>query len=317
MRVFAGCDGGGTKCLVRVVVCDDTGEIVGEGRGISGAANVSTDPKQAERSIVEAWEAARDAVSLAVALPSHTRRVRMVAALAGAGDYSMQTAWTTRLQKVLPFEHVGVVPDASILFAAAQVEGAAVSTVVGTGSIAWARNKEGEVTRAGGLGPKIGDEGSAYWIGRQALRYSLDESPHRNEKFASHIVEAWRSMHAFENQTALSAALSNHQSPTRDVARIAPVVFELAAGGSEFAKQIIDEAEHEIADLLVEATLGIETSSIRRLPWVCAGGVAVNQTRFLQSVRRLCDTRQVYLDVPIIVCEPVDGAVLLAIRGVD
>src|SRR5438128_1339137 len=41
--------------------------------------------------------------------------------------------------------------------------------VSGTGSIAYGRNANGEAARAGGWGHMIGDEGSGYWIGREAL----------------------------------------------------------------------------------------------------------------------------------------------------
>jgi len=40
----------------------------------------------------------------------------------------------------------------------------------GTGSIVIGRNANGRWARAGGLGPLLGDEGSAFWLGRQWLR---------------------------------------------------------------------------------------------------------------------------------------------------
>ena len=42
--------------------------------------------------------------------------------------------------------------------------------LAGTGSIVLGRDGEGRVARAGGLGPLIGDEGSAFWLGREWLR---------------------------------------------------------------------------------------------------------------------------------------------------
>src|SRR5205085_1278058 len=41
--------------------------------------------------------------------------------------------------------------------------------IAGTGSIVYGRNQRGEAARAGGWGHLIGDEGSGYWIGREAL----------------------------------------------------------------------------------------------------------------------------------------------------
>ena len=41
--------------------------------------------------------------------------------------------------------------------------------LAGTGSIALRRDRAGTLARAGGLGPLLGDEGSAFWIGRAWL----------------------------------------------------------------------------------------------------------------------------------------------------
>ncbi|HVO32758.1 MAG TPA: BadF/BadG/BcrA/BcrD ATPase family protein, partial [Elusimicrobiota bacterium] len=47
---------------------------------------------------------------------------------------------------------------------------AGILIVAGTGSMAYGRDERGRVWRAGGLGPLIGDEGSAFWIGREWAR---------------------------------------------------------------------------------------------------------------------------------------------------
>ena len=44
-----------------------------------------------------------------------------------------------------------------------------MALVAGTGSVAYGRNAAGKTARAGGWGYLAGDEGSAYWIGREAL----------------------------------------------------------------------------------------------------------------------------------------------------
>lgn len=44
----------------------------------------------------------------------------------------------------------------------------------GTGSIALGRNRTGVLARSGGFGPYLGDEGSAYWIGKYYLKNVLN-----------------------------------------------------------------------------------------------------------------------------------------------
>ncbi|HAZ08210.1 MAG TPA: hypothetical protein DCZ01_06760 [Elusimicrobia bacterium] len=65
---------------------------------------------------------------------------------------------------------VRVVPDFEIAHLAAFGRGPGVLLAAGTGSVAFARGTDGRTTRAGGLGPLLGDEGSGFWLGREALR---------------------------------------------------------------------------------------------------------------------------------------------------
>jgi N-acetylglucosamine kinase-like BadF-type ATPase len=74
-------------------------------------------------------------------------------------------------------EHVHILSDAELTFESAftprgQAPGktAGILVIAGTGSIALARDNRGRAARAGGLGPKKGDEGSGFWIGREYLR---------------------------------------------------------------------------------------------------------------------------------------------------
>ena len=81
MRVVAGCDGGGTKCTVRVAVLEK-GNIVRHGQASSGPANVKSDPALAMQSIREATRAAL----VAAQLPKSQSIDSFVAALAGSGN---------------------------------------------------------------------------------------------------------------------------------------------------------------------------------------------------------------------------------------
>src|SRR5207247_7094150 len=62
-----------------------------------------------------------------------------------------------------------LVPDLEIAWAGGLAARAGVVLVGGTGSVAYGRNAAGRGARAGGWGYLAGDEGSAYWIGREAL----------------------------------------------------------------------------------------------------------------------------------------------------
>lgn len=65
---------------------------------------------------------------------------------------------------------VSVLTDYEIAHRAAFGAGPGVVLVASTGSAAFARGEGGRRARAGGFGPLLGDEGSGFWLGRQAAR---------------------------------------------------------------------------------------------------------------------------------------------------
>ena len=69
-------------------------------------------------------------------------------------------------------ERVEVISDAEAALLGALGGRPGVLVLAGTGSIVLGRDGRGRLARAGGLGPLIGDEGSAFWLGREWLRLS-------------------------------------------------------------------------------------------------------------------------------------------------
>jgi hypothetical protein len=63
-----------------------------------------------------------------------------------------------------------VLTDFELAHRAAFGEGPGVLLAASTGAIAFARDRRGASRRAGGLGPLHGDEGSGFWLGREAAR---------------------------------------------------------------------------------------------------------------------------------------------------
>lgn len=296
MVVVAGCDGGGTKCTVRLAILDEANQVVKTSQVSTGPANVRTDPELAMQSIC----LAADQAVVASGLPAKSKIHRFVAALAGAGKQETRAAWQQTLSEVGDFESVEVIPDILALFAASdqtrdRTQVPAIATVVGTGSIAWARLPDSRMVRAGGLGPEVGDEGSGYWIAKQAMQRADRESP-LGEKFAE--------------------CFPGDQLSTADIARKSSWVFELA-GEDPIADEILSEAVWHIAQIIVEVVAALPSvTNMEQVPWICAGGVAVNQPVWLESVREQVVAQGILLRRPDIVVEPVAGALELARRSV-
>lgn len=161
MRYSIGFDGGGTK--TDCVVLDEQGTIVGEGHG--GPSNpLRSGFDEAFRSISEAAAAALKAAGL------HTRDITGVCAgLAGAGRRNVVRRMTVFLTQEFTRATTLVTTDYEIALEAAVGPGPGIVLIAGTGSAAYGRNATGETARAGGYGPWVGDEGSAFEIGRRAV----------------------------------------------------------------------------------------------------------------------------------------------------
>ena len=79
-----------------------------------------------------------------------------------------------------------VVNDALIALVAGARDEPGIVIIAGTGSIVYGRNAAGEAARAGGWGHMIGDEGSGYWIGREALAAVMRGGDGRGPETGAH-----------------------------------------------------------------------------------------------------------------------------------
>jgi N-acetylglucosamine kinase-like BadF-type ATPase len=115
-----------------------------------------------------------------------------------------------------------------------------VVVIAGTGSMAFGRNGERRA-RAGGHGFVLGDEGSAYWIGRAAARAALrwedqvggSESIHRMVRAATGT-----------DLEALVRHVTSHPAERSLLTALAPALTALAAEDPEAARITRQAAEH-------------------------------------------------------------------------
>ncbi len=162
--VLLGVDTGGTHTTVVVGRRDLTVLARAEGPG------AAMRPEGAEQSAVVIAETARRAADRAgVDLPADC----LVVGAAGAGRAQEQRALEAALVAHGVAHQARAMSDGEIALAAAfgggSGEGAGIFLNAGTGSIAFARDRNGRVHRSGGYGWQLGDEGGGYWLGRRAL----------------------------------------------------------------------------------------------------------------------------------------------------
>lgn len=227
----------------------------------------------------------------------------LVVGAAGAGDSDVQSQLEATLRDRNLADQVSVTTDAAIAFESAFPNAPGVVLLAGTGSIALARNSAGEWRRAGGLGWRIGDEGSGYALGRDAIASAVNgQSPTLAAALARsaglHLPDAL-------------AAWARQASPA-DVAALAPSVIAAAEAGDREAERLVSVAAEDLAALVV--TLLPHVGEPGPVPVVLGGGLldASGPIR-TQVVHRLVgQTRGVVVSKRKI--DPARGAVALAGR---
>jgi len=119
-----------------------------------------------------------------------------------------------------------------------------IAVFAGTGSGAMGCDGE-RWARAGGHGFLLGDEGSAYWIGRAAANAALrwEDGMGGSAALRDAVVEA-----SGRDLTALVKDVHSHPAERDRLALLAPVVIALA-GEDETARRIAIEAAGHLAEL--------------------------------------------------------------------
>lgn len=256
-RHVIGVDGGGTQ--TRAVVLDEQGKEIGRAVGGPAIAN-TTDPLGPAWAVVGVARAA--AASAGIELP-----VDMLwAGLSGAGREAARSAVELELGRLGTAHTVHVGTDVEAAFHDAFGEGPGILLISGTGSIAWGRSEDGREGRVGGWGHHIGDEGSGYAIGMEALRRVVRNADGRAPAtgLQKGILEHLRLERA-EDLVQWSADASKSQ-----VASLARIVTEAATNGDGVAGEILAHAVEELEGHVV--TLLENLGPWQKVPRLALGG---------------------------------------------
>jgi len=135
---------------------------------------------------------------------------------------------------------VYVTGDADTAQAGAFLGGPGVVVIAGTGSMAFGRNGEHRA-RAGGHGFLLGDEGSAYWIGRAAARAALRWEDRLGGSERIHRMVRAATGTGLDD---LVGDVTSHPAERSRLTALAPALTALATEDPEAARITRRAAEH-------------------------------------------------------------------------
>ena len=215
-------------------------------------------------------------------------------------------AWVQNVIHEVVACEVRVIGDHIVAHHAAFGGGPGVLVIAGTGSIAYGVNEKGECVRTGGWGAIASDQGSAFWIGREAVAASLFayDSGRRDGMFTI-VAQGWKvNRHDEVVRIANSGVLARFSELAKPVA-------EAAGLGNPEAATIMARAGQELAALADAVIIRLWTPE-QAVRVAVAGGVlqgSVVVQKSFQSVLKVTHPRAV---VNLAKVRPVMGALAIA-----
>jgi len=286
-------DGGGTKCLA--VLQDASRREVGIGR--AGSCNYQgIGVEAASRELTLAIQQALSQVSTA-ASPDRTATAAAIQPSAWdidcavMGIAGLDTEYDRHVISSLVHEvlaklsiqvrHLIVENDGFAALLGATGGKPGVLVIAGTGSIAYGVNEAQESVRAGGWGHRVGDEGSGYWIGKQAITAVLKAADGRGEPTV--LKDMLLPFVGLQQVDELFNWTYGPQYSVEKVGELSPLVSQAAEAGDAVASAILQCAGEELylAAKAVIEQLGMRDKSFQM---ILQGGVLQNDERVRRRV---------------------------------
>ncbi|HMK38430.1 MAG TPA: BadF/BadG/BcrA/BcrD ATPase family protein [Bacteroidota bacterium] len=300
-----GADGGGTKTVG--LLADGAGTILARGRGDGSNQNV-----------IGIDNAAVNIAGLIASLAQSAGRNvseigHSVLGLAGAGAerdrQALSEAIHARLRALgFPPVPLSITTDGRIALEGAFNGGPGVVAVAGTGSVVMGKSPDGTTLSIGGWGRVIGDEGSGYSIGLEAIRAVSREIDGRGE--AGRLRITLSSRFGLETRERLIAAVYREKF---DIPSIAPAVLEAADASDPVALGILARAAAEFAPQIAAAVqrLGLQGGA----GIVMTGGLIDHDTIYARMLAAEIRKYSPAVDFRPPLNGPAHGALLMALSG--
>lgn len=247
-------DGGGSKTLLQIV--DTRGRIIPLTKKgnitqsvESGTSNINVVKREgvkiALQGLFDGLKVGAEQRDFQDILPTS----RVVAGMAGVSIPENLTTVTLLFQELgVRKEGLQVLTDAEL--ALRLLKGNGVVLISGTGSICFTE-KGGVRKRVGGLGPILGDEGSGYQIGLQAIRAALAEEFGYGPPTS--LTLALKAFFGVTEMKSLFPQINSLEISSATIASLSPLVFEKAVEKDLVAAGIVSRAAEELRQLVSTA----------------------------------------------------------------
>ncbi|HEY7796464.1 MAG TPA: BadF/BadG/BcrA/BcrD ATPase family protein [Microbacteriaceae bacterium] len=157
-----------------------------------------------------------------------------------------------------------------------------IVAAVGTGTLFFGVNGENQA-RIDGLGAMLGDNGSAYWIGREALRRSSRQFELGNQSW---LIDRLQQM--FGSYSQWPKKFASGELKTFEIAQLSKLVAKGAEQEDSLSLEIIDQAAELIAESIIALSKKLAVDDV-----ALTGGVLKSKL-ILERVTKLLEQNSLH-----------------------
>ena len=214
------------------------------------------------------------------------------------------------LKQALSPIKVQLVNDAVVGWAGSLECKEGIHVVAGTGSLAIGKGKEDTFARAGGWNEFFGDEGSCYWIGKEAMTLFSKQADGRVSKGA--LYDFVKEKYQLQDDFEFIDVVLNELAPYRDqVAGFQKIALQAAKAHDESVIALYERAVDELVQMVhsVKQQLNWSTSEVTVSIY---GGLMHAKQFVLEPLRQKLKLMDCILEMP--KRSAVEGALLMAMN---
>lgn len=203
-----------------------------------------------------------------------------------------------------------VTSDAEIVLAAETGKMEGIVLISGTGSIAYGINKKGEKFRVGGWGHLLGDEGSGYYIGVEAIKAALKSYDGR-EPFTELLPMIIQEMKLKKIEDIISLVYRTNFTKAR-IASLAKTVEEAYKKGDKKAREILLDASIQLFKLADAAIQRLQLTNTKTT-LVVSGSILLKSDFVFESFSKLLAKKYPLISIKKLTKSPAWGAAVIAL----
>ncbi|GAB1515613.1 N-acetylglucosamine kinase [Actinophytocola sp. KF-1] len=305
MSLLLAVDGGNSK--TEVLVCDDTGTVLGHARGPGSNHQTAGGLSVAMARLNTLVATARAEAGL-----SSSDRIALAAVYLAGADLPVELTMLTDAVAAAGWADKSLVDnDTLALLRAGTADPDAVAVVCGAGINCVGRAADGRMVRFPALGTITGDWGGGDELGPTALWHATRAEDGRGP--ATALTSAIAAHFGLPSATAVAAAAHLDPSVAARLRDLTPVVFATSRAGDPVARSIVVRQGEEVALLAIAALRRLELVAVPATV-VLGGGVLRGGDPLLHdTIRDRLASATPLARITVVTDPPVVGAALLGL----